>query len=147
MEVTPTHQIVYAHNHGPGFCLFSAQKLRNGHIVCMTAQGRILELDAATGKELKNINVGQSGWCGVQALTSGRFLIAVMGPGLIREVDGSGKVSANWHYPGAFRATRLPNGQTLVASMTTRKVAELDRSGRPVWEHVCEGRPWQVRWR
>jgi HEAT repeat protein len=147
LEVTPTHQIVYAHNHGPGFYLFSAQKLKSGHIVCMTAQGRILELDSATGRELKNLNMGQAGWCGAKALPGGRFLVAVMAQGLVREVDGNGKVSADWHYPGAFRANRLPNGHTLVASMTTRKVAELDRSGRPVWEHVCEGRPWQVRWR
>jgi HEAT repeat protein len=145
LEVTPTHQVVYSHNRGPGFYLFSAQKLRNGHIVCMTAQGWILELDAATGKELRTVNLGQHGWCGVEALPGGKFLVALMAPGQVREVDDRGQASAEWRFPGVFRATRLPNGHTLVASMTSRKVAELDRAGQSVWEHVCEGRPWQVR--
>jgi HEAT repeat protein len=147
MEVTATHQVVYTHNRGPAFYLFSAKKLRNGHILCMTAQGVIMELDAVTGKEIQTVSVGENGWCGVETLPSGKFLVALMGPGQIRVVDASGKSSAAWGYPGVFRATRLPNGHMLVASMTTRKVAELDRSGTPVWEHACAGRPWQVRWR
>jgi hypothetical protein len=147
MEYTPTHQVVYLHNRGPGNYIFSAQKLPSGRIVCMTAQGTILELDALTGKQLRMVNLLQGGWCGVEGLAGGKFLVAIMASGQIREVDTSGKASAQWSFPGAFRATRLPSGHTLVASMTTRKVAELDRSGKTVWEHVCEGRPWQVHWR
>jgi hypothetical protein len=48
---------------------------------------------------------------------------------------------------GAFRATRLPNGNTLVASMTTRQIAEFDRNGNKRWEKTCDGRPWSVRYR
>jgi HEAT repeat protein len=147
MEVTPTHQIVYIHNRGPGTYLFSAQKVPSGRIICMTAQGTIIELDAITGKQLRMVNVMQGGWCGVESLAGGKFLVAVMASGQVREVDASGKALAQWFFPGAFRATRLPSGHTLVASMTTRKIAELDRSGKTVWEHLCEGRPWQVHWR
>jgi hypothetical protein len=42
----------------------------------------------------------------------------------------------------------LPNGNTLVASMNARIVAELDASGTTrVWQTTCNGRPWQVRYR
>ena len=147
MEVTPTHQVVYLHNRGPGNYLFSAQKLPSGRILCMTAQGTIVELDAVTGRQMRMVNLMQGGWCGVESLAGGKFLVALMASGQVREVDASGKALAQWFFPGAFRATRLPSGHTLVTSMTTRKVAELDRSGKTVWEHVCEGRPWQVHWR
>ncbi len=147
MEVTPTHRTVYLHNRGPGNYLFSAQKLPSGRIVCMTAQGTIVELDAVSGRQVRMVNLLQGGWCGVESLAGGKFLVALMASGQIREVDASGKALAQWFFPGAFRATRLPGGHTLVASMTTRRVAELDRSGKTVWEHVCEGRPWQVHWR
>jgi len=31
--------------------------------------------------------------------------------------------------------------------MTTREVAELDRTGAVRWRHICEGRPWSVHCR
>jgi HEAT repeat protein len=148
LEVTPANRVVYNHNRGPGFFIFSAQKLNNGHILCMTAQGKIIELDAQSGKELRTINViANGGWCSVEALPSGRFLVATMSTGQVREIDASGKTYNQINFQGAFRATRLPNGHTLVASMTSRKVAEFDRSGRMRWERACEGRPWSIRFR
>jgi len=147
MEVSPTHGVVYSHIPGRGFYIFSAQKLRNGHIVFMTANGWFVEMESATGKQIRLVTLGHPGWCGIEALSNGKFLVALMAPGQIREVDETGKTSAQWQFPGVFRATRLPNGHTLIASMSTRKIAELDRSGRTIWEHVCEGRPWQVHWR
>jgi len=148
MEVTPSNQVVYAHNKGPGFYLFSARKLRNGVILCMTAQGVILEIDSATGKELRTIPSGtQGGWCSVEALPGGRYLVATMANGQVREIDATGKSYWQVTLPGAFRAIRLPNGNTLVASMTTRKLVEFDRTGNQRWDHLCEGRPWGLRYR
>ena len=70
-----------------------------------------------------------------------------MASGQIREVDANGKALAQWFFPGAFRATRLPSGHTLVASMTTRVLAEFDAYGNKRWERTCEGRPWSIRYR
>jgi len=148
MEITPEKKTVYSHNRGPAFYLFSAHKTRQGRIVCMTAQGLVLELDPQTGKELKTINLGPNGgWCSVEALSTGRYLVATMNNSQVREIDPQGKTVWTASFPGVFRATRLPNGHTLVASMTTKKVAELDRTGQIRWEKTCEGRPWSVHWR
>jgi hypothetical protein len=150
MEVTPAQQVVYSHGNRPGFYIFSARKLRNGHILCMSAQGVIIEMDAANGQELRRVQVGHpgaGGWCSVEALPGGRYLVAVMNQNKVLEVDAAGKTRWEANFPGVFRATRLPNGNTLVASMTTRRVAALDRSGTIRWEVTCEGRPWQVRYR
>jgi hypothetical protein len=65
----------------------------------------------------------------------------------VREIDADGKVYSPFTYVGAFRATRLPNGNTLVASFTTNKMAEFDRDGKLRWEMICKGRPWSVRHR
>jgi HEAT repeat protein/outer membrane protein assembly factor BamB len=148
MEVTPAGQIAYEYNRGPGFYLFSARKYANGQIVCMTAQGKILVLDARTGQEVRSVQVGpQGGWCSAEMLPNGRYLVATMVDNKVREVDGAGKTHWEISFPGAFRATRLPNGHTVVASMTTRRVAEFDRNGKSRWEKTCTGRPWSVRYR
>jgi HEAT repeat protein len=149
MEVSPTQQVVYSHGNMPGFYIFSARRMRNGHIVCMTAQGAILELDSANGQEVRRVQMPGpfGGWCSAEALPNGRFLVAVMSQNKILEVDAGGKAHWEANYPGVFRATRLPNGNTLVVSMTNRRVAELDRAGTPRWEVSCEGRPWMARFR
>lgn len=147
MEVTPNKTVVYSHQRGPAFYIFSARKTRNGRIVCMTAQGALIELDAATGKELRNISLGAGGWCGVDPLPNGRYLVAQMAQNSVREIDSTGKSHWQCTYQGVFRATRLPTGNVLATSMTTRKVAEFDRSGNLRREIDCEGRPWMVQYR
>ncbi len=149
MEVTPTKQVVFQTNRGPSFYIFSAQKLRNGHVVCVTAQGKVLEFDPISGKDIdRGLNVGPNGgWCSVEALPNGRYLVAAMNNNQVREMDAAGQTKWTCDYQGAFRATRLPNGHTLVASMTLRKVGEFDRQGKLIREIQCEGRPWSVRYR
>lgn len=148
MEVTPDRQVVYQRQRGPAFYIFSAQKLRNGHVVAMTAQGVIQEFDPVADKDIRTINLGPNGgWCSVEALANGRYLVATMNNGTVREIDAAGNTKSTFTYPGVFRATRLPDGSTLVASMTTRKVAIFDRSGALKWEKQCQGRPWSVRYR
>jgi HEAT repeat protein len=148
LELDPTRKVVFSHNLGPNFFVFGAQKLRTGNIVCMTSQGMLIEFDPAARKNVRTINVGvQGNWCGVDVLPNGRYLVALLAVGEIREIDAKGTVHWRCAFPGAFRATRLPNGNTLAVSMTSRVVAEFDRGGRRVWEHTCQGRPWQAHTR
>ena len=145
MELDPARKVVFSHNLTPNFFIFSAQKLRTGNVVCMTSQGMLIEYDPVARKNVRTINVGvQGNWCGVDVLPNGRYLIALLTVGEIREIDAKGTVHWRCAFPGAFRATRLPNGHTLAVSMTTRVVAEFDRGGRRVWEKTCQGRPWQA---
>lgn len=147
LEVTPGKRVVFSLDRGPAFYIFSAKRLRNGRIVCMSAQGTIMEIDPATRKTIRSINLQASGWCGIDVLPNGRYLVAQMGLSRIQEIDKNRKVHWKCNYRGAFRATRLPNGHTLTASMSTMKVAEFDRNGNLIREIPCKGRPWQVRYR
>ncbi len=146
LEVGRDGKEIYAHNRGQDAFVFGAQKLRNGHIVCISNQGTVLELDALTGKEIKQLRQGNhnGGWCAVEALPGGHFLIALLSSGKVLELDGAGNTTWECRVPGACHATRLPNGHTLVASMMNRRVVEVDREGKTVGELATSGRPWRV---
>ncbi|HEV3205304.1 MAG TPA: HEAT repeat domain-containing protein [Gemmataceae bacterium] len=144
MEVTREGKEVYSYNPGHGSLIFGAQKLRNGHILCITAQNTILELDDK-GKELKKIPVTtQHNWSSVEMLPGGRYLVATLTNNKIMEIDSTGKTGWECSVSGACHATRLPNGNTLVTSMTANKVLEVDRTGNTVWEKSTSGRPFHA---
>jgi hypothetical protein len=145
MEVTREGKEVYLRNPGQGLFIFGAQRLPNGHVACIANPGILQEVNAA-GKAVKTIRLGNNfgGWCGVEALPGGRFLVALLNNGKVIELDASGKVVWECAVAGATHATRLPNGHTLVASMMNRRVVEVDREGKTVKETPTEGRPWKV---
>jgi hypothetical protein len=150
LEVTPEKKEVMTYSGGPAFYLFSAERTKDGRVVCMTAQGELIELDAADGKQLNKFRAIQGGgWCSAQALPNGRYLVASMSNngGQIREIDAQGVTHWQANYQGVFRAVKLPTGNIVAVSMTTRKIAELDREGRVRWEVTCTGRPWSVQYR
>jgi hypothetical protein len=126
---------------------YYAQKLRNGHVLCIDIQGVVLELDTA-GKEVGRINVGGGtvqSWACVEALANGRYLVALGSNGKVLEVDGAGKVFWERAVRNPNSAVRLPNGNTLVASHDDQCVYEFDRAGKEVWRHRTEGRPFRAR--
>lgn len=151
LEVRPDKTEVYRYVPGPQFYVFGARKTRTGTVVCITAQGALLEVDPVHNKTVRSVTIGQpvGGWAGIEPLANGNFLIATMNNNTIREVDSKGTTvwSITSPIPGVFRATRLPNGNHLVVSMSTREVAELDRTGAVRWRHTCQGRPWNVHYR
>ena len=83
-------------------------------------------------------------------MPNGNYLVASMFPnnGSIREIDrNTGGDVWSKPFPGAFRATRLPTGNFIVSSLTTRQVAEMDRAGNIRWSVTCAGRPWGIHYR
>ena len=60
---------------------------------------------------------------------NGRFLIAFT-EGKVQVIDAGGKILWQCRVSGACHATRLPNGNTLVASMVQHKVLVLDKDGK-----------------
>jgi hypothetical protein len=149
LEVTRDGREVFNRPPGPGLFLFGAQKLPNGHVICIANPGVIQELDPATGKVVKSIRLGRNfgGWCGLEVLPGGRFLVALFGAGKVLELDGTGRTVWECNVAGACHATRLPNGHTLVASMANQRLVEVDREGKAVRETSTDGRPWRVHWR
>ena len=114
MEITPNKEIVYRHQPGPDFYVFSAARTRSGQIVAMTAQGVLWEMDAMTGREIRKIPVGQGGgWSSVEPLPGGNYLVASMNNNQIREIDAAGNTLSSSNFPGGFRAAKRPNGNTV----------------------------------
>ena len=148
-EITPAGAEVYNHAPSKSVFLFGAQKQSNGHIVYIANPGIIEEFDPVKEKIVRSIRLGSDfgGWCSVELLPSGRFLIALFTEGKVQEVDAGGKILWEIRVKDACHATRLPNGNTLVASMIQKKVLEVDNTGKVVREHDTEGRPWRVHHR
>jgi hypothetical protein len=149
MEITPQGKELYSRTPGAGLFVFGAQKMANGNIACVANPGVIQEIDPVANKSVKSIRLDNNfgGWCGVEALPGGRFLIAVLGSGKVQELDSAGKAIWECTVPGACHATRLPNGHVLVACMANRRVVEVDREGKTIKETLTEGRPWRVHQR
>jgi hypothetical protein len=147
LEITPGGRMVWSYTHPGGFRYASRQ--RNGHIVGISANGQVVELDGA-GKHLRTITPAQHGggagyWGSVQELPSGRFLLALGTARKVVEIDATGKILWESEVANAVFATRLRNGNTLVCNFEDRVVIELDRTGKEVSRQVLTGRPFAVR--
>jgi outer membrane protein assembly factor BamB len=147
-EVTPDQRKVASHQNPEGFR--HALKARNGHVVYVTSQGRVVELDAAWKERVRTLTPssyapGASYWASVEPLPGGRYLLALGGASRVVEIDGSGKVVWECTLPSAVFATRLRNGHTLVSCFEGRCVVEVDRAGKEVGKQVLQGRPFAVR--
>jgi hypothetical protein len=149
VEVGPDGKEVYNQTPARGIFLFDAQKLANGHVVYIANPGIIEEVDPIKDQVLRTVRLGNDfgGWCSVELLPSGRFLVALYSEGKVQELDPAGKILWQCRVEGACHAIRLPNGNTLVASMARKKVVEVDRDGKVVHEQATEGRPWRVHHR
>lgn len=149
MEIAPDKTVVHNHAKAIGMIFYSADRTKDGKVVCTTSRGTIVEYDATTGNEVRTINFPQAvgGQNGIVGLGQGKYLLATpyVNGGQVREIDADGKTLWEKPFQGAFRAIKLPTGNVVVGSLTTRKVAELDREGRVVWEVTCQGRPWALQ--
>jgi hypothetical protein len=119
--------------------VMKAQKLPNGEIACLTTDARVTRLDAA-GKELHSFAIslaGQRLFGGrLYMLPSGRVLVPHNNEDKVVEYDGQGKVVWEVTVEKPVAALRLPNGNTLVTSMSPAIGAvEFDRLGKQVWHY------------
>jgi hypothetical protein len=143
-EVTPKGQRVFAYpgRHGS---IFSAERLRNGHLVYVTYEGNLVELDGQQ-KEIRNFKFERptDGKITVEVLPGGRYLIPLSVSGKVAEFDGSGKIVWQCSVARPNSAKRLPNGNVLVCSRQDCRVVEVDRAGKVVWELRQEGHLFRV---
>jgi HEAT repeats/PQQ-like domain len=145
-EVTRDGKVVYNYRpDGTGGRIYSGQKLRNGHLVCLTLEGRLLEMDGTNGKVLKSFSTGLNGCYSVQGLPRGGYLVASYNQGQVAELDAAGKVIWRHSYPSAYHAERLPNGHTLISSHGQSRVIEINRQGKVLSEHgTNNSNVWRV---
>jgi hypothetical protein len=134
--------IVYTYNTNN---IYRGRKMRNGDVVCITLQGVLTRLDSKTNNTLKSFNVGALGnlYGTLEELPSGNLLIPLFRVGQVVEYAADGKEVWSVKVPGPTSATRLPNGNTLVASSPSvqvqRRVVEFDRNQRDVWSYNVDG--------
>ena len=88
---------------------------------------------------------GAGYWASIEPLRNGRYLISLSGSGKVVETDNTGKILWECSVPTPCYATRLPNGNTLVANVDGRAVVEVDRHGKEVWTKATKGRPFRAR--
>jgi HEAT repeat protein len=147
MEVTRDKKVVYNYARGMDGQIYSAQKARNGHIWYITSAGWVVELDSKDGKQLRKFNVGNPGaWCGIEWLPNGRLLVTLMVTGEVKEIDAATGRTVYWKttVTGAHQTLRLPNGNTMIVCMNNKRLVEVDRAGKVLWDRPMEGRPWRV---
>jgi hypothetical protein len=145
LEVTRDGREVYSYRpDNTAGRIYGAHKMRNGRLVCVTLEGRVLELDSVNGKVLKSFNSGLNGCYSVQGLPGGHYLVASYNQGKVVEVDASAKVFWEHTLGNAYHAERLANGHTLIASHGLSRVIEVDKKGKVLSDHGTGNNVWRV---
>jgi HEAT repeat protein len=145
VEVTPRGKEVFVYAAEPEFFIHSMHRKPNSHVVCLSMQGKLREVDRA-GKVVFEVqlDVNNRNWCGVEGLPGNRYLCVDLNQGQVLEVDQAGKTLWSCQVGGASYAVRRPNGRTLVCSFNDRRVVEVDRAGKIVWQKDVPTSPWRV---
>jgi hypothetical protein len=123
-----------------GTTVYAARKAKNGETVYITLAGKCVRLDAA-GKEISSFNITRIGICGIDILPNGNVLLPVPAQNKVMEYDDKGKVVWEADVTSPISASRMPNGNVLVASSNGACVVELNREGKEVRKLTLEGHP------
>jgi hypothetical protein len=128
------------------FFIHSVRRLPNGHVVFVSMEGTVREVDAA-GKVVCSVPLPISGgWSGIDGLPGNRYLVVNNNQGKVLEVDRAGKTLWEYQVPGACYAARLPNGNTLVVSNRTG-LLEVAPAGKTVWSRTLSTALWRAHQR
>jgi hypothetical protein len=139
-EVTPAGKQVYSFNVPGGEGIMKCTRLPTGEIAAFVDSGRVVRWTSA-GKEIDSfpVGIGQPLFGGrLNVLPSGRVLVPHYGENKVIEYDRFGKVVWQVRVQQPIVATRLPDGNTLVTSMTDisqGRAVEFDRNGNEVWQY------------
>jgi HEAT repeat protein len=138
LEVNRTDKEIFSFSAPTGERIMKALKLPNGEIACLTDAARVVRFDV-TGKELfsYSVSLGKRLFGGrIYMLPNGRVLIPHNGENKVVEYDAHGKAVWEVNVDEPVAAVRLPNGNTLVTTMTPQRGAvEFDRNGQEVWSY------------
>jgi hypothetical protein len=131
----------------PNADIHRARKLRNGDVVFVTNSGIFTRIEGKSQKVQKTFNVGQMPvpFGSIDVLPDGGVIIPDFQQNRVTEWSADGKQLKTFNVQWPTSVMRLPNGNTLVASQNTRRVAEFDRTGREVWVHTLDGMPYNAR--
>jgi HEAT repeat protein/outer membrane protein assembly factor BamB len=141
--VTSSGKEVSAYAPENGFFIHSIQRLRNGHVVCVSMEGTIREVDAA-GRVVRDVPLSiKGGWSGIEGTPNGRYLVSNVQAGKVLEVDTAGKTVWEFTAAGICYAARLRNGHTLIVNNHSGLV-EVDAAGKTVWSRPISTSLWRA---
>ncbi len=141
--VTPAGKEVASYAPENGFFIHSVQRLNNGHVVCVSMEGTVREIDASF-KEVCSVALPiKGGWSGIEGVPGNRYLVVNNNAGKVLEVDRAGKTVWEHTCAGACYASRLSNGNTLVVSNQSG-LLEVDRAGKTVWNLAIPTSLWRA---
>jgi HEAT repeat protein len=144
VEVTRGGKEVWSYESEMAFFIHSMNRKPNGHLVCLSMNGQLREVDRA-GKTVVSFALPHQGnWCGVQGLTNGHYLAVELNQGHVLELDAKGKTLWDCRVAGACYAIRRPNGNTMVCSFAGQRVVDVNRAGKIVWEKAVPTQPWRA---
>jgi HEAT repeat protein len=130
--------------------LTDALRLPNGHVLFMTTRGLLKEITWPGGKEVKALKLSEAppngtDWYRIEEAPGGHFLLASHTDGRVFEIDAAGKVHWEHKVEQAYSATRLANGNVLIATAESRRLIEVDRQHKVVSERQTKGYVGRVR--
>ncbi|VTS00006.1 outer membrane protein assembly factor BamB family protein [Tuwongella immobilis] len=130
----------------PQHDIVAAAKARNGEYIVVTNTGQLQRLNK-TGEVSKSVSLdGRPNYYStIQLLPNNRVLLTLQNMVAEFDLESGKKVwEANVNSPNSVQ--RLPNGNTLVSSMISMEVQEIDRNGKAVWTYKSpdNSRPWKA---
>ena len=135
---------VFQYSPGRSFFIHSTQHLSDGHIIMISRTGQVREVDA-DGKVVVSFSLPSgNNWSGIESAGDKRYLVANLS--VVQEVNAEGKVLWEYQSAGACYASRLPNGNTLVALQSGNRIVEVDSDRKIVWQMIVIS-PWRVHQR
>jgi HEAT repeat protein len=137
--------------HAPGGdTITDAVRLPNGHVVYITVRGMLKEITWPGAREVKTLRLSEaapngSDWYRIEEAPGGHYLLASHTDGRAFEIDAFGKVVWEHKVEQAYSATRLANGNVLIATAESRRLVEVDRQHKVIAERQTKGYMGRVR--
>jgi hypothetical protein len=140
----------YAQNFGGGKNITGARKLANGNVAFVHDRIGTLVIVDAKGNEIKKTELGgqMQGWVSIELLPADHFLVTCDSESRVLEFDKDGKKVKELNMPVKCTcAGKAGGGNVVICSLNDRKIMEVNREGKPVWEHKVEGSVYFVKYR
>ena len=141
-EITPDKKIVWNMEAPKGTEIHSVQPLGLDRVL-VTQNGnpaKLMIIEKATGKVVKELTLpvphpekAHLQFRRVHQTKAGTFLAAHLDDNKVSEYDAEGKEIWSFATKGPWSATRLKNGNTLIASFHST-VVEVNKEGKVVWQ-------------
>ncbi|MBI1917111.1 MAG: HEAT repeat domain-containing protein [Planctomycetes bacterium] len=140
LEFDAAGKQVFTYNRGR-WDILGARKHRNGEYVLLT-RTHVVRIDNKA-QEVKSFPIGRTyNWSSFDLLANGNLLLPLNRVNRVVEYTLEGKEVWSAEVPFPTSARRLPNGNTVAASMNFQRVTEVDRAGKQVSQTQVEGTPW-----